>query len=285
MLRPLLLVVGVSRAVGFGIDTDPQVTEPEVTSIKVLVFDEEQAPVAPWPESFYSGLPQVDILYNLSFFPPGVIVGVEAVPSHPFAGRRLWKEIKWEGTAQLRFPDSSGAAAALEAVFKEVTAMKIFSPVYANPTIVSMPDGKTTIELDMEVAITTTLHDPIRTTSLEYITSLDHITGDSFTVTISAAKENIIDGYYRFIGKTSGSSLSLNYVKVQTLVGEALRAAVGLETYKISNLDSVSASMHLLVKYAIPSHTLPADGLCLPNECTRVPVSRLRRRTLVEMNA
>ena len=179
--------------------------------------------------------------------PSGVLVS-QGVPDDPFAGQKGWDEMVFVEKREIGLEDEEAAARGLDACHDQVRAMKIFNPNTENPTVVSLPEGKAAIELDMLVAISVFLN-------VRYVTSLEHVAvheytpGSSFVVLIVGDRENVIDGYYRIRVSRASAKVTVDYAKVQSMTSGLMRLMVGKDTYMEQNQVSANWTADLLASY------------------------------------
>eukprot|EP00466_Bigelowiella_natans_P011911 jgi/Bigna1/81283/fgenesh1_pg.79_\ len=162
--------------------------------------------------------------------PTGVQVST-SWPKDPFKGQVGWDEKVFRGKTIIGMSDEKSAKIGFERFVKRVRLMEIFcsSKVY-------FPEGKSEIELDMQLAFAVPI-DGYIWTSLERfqpatltctIIIPHHVVIQKINeVCISAELENIVDGYYRIVGVREGKTVTITFDKIQTLNGRAIRALSG----------------------------------------------------------
>lgn len=161
--------------------------------------------------------------------------------------------MKFAASRTLVLADEAAAAQGLDACFQELLHARFFRAVKGGEygpdgTVVSFPSGKDKLELDMMIAFSVWFS--VRyVTSLERVAVLDHEPGNSFTMCITACRENIIDGYYRVNAKRTGTKVLIDWTKVQSLNGALMRMIIGKKNYKATNEESANATADLLAGY------------------------------------
>ncbi len=179
--------------------------------------------------------------------PAGTLV-TTGIPSDPFAGQIGWDEEKFADRVTVSLRDEDAARSGFDRCIGKVLQMHIFDPRADKPTVVSLPGGKSVIELDMLVAISVYL-DIRYVTSLERVSVLEHSPGESFICCLSGCQENVIDGYYRIKIQRLFNDIIIDYAKVQSLTSGLMRLIVGRDKYRSRNHASAKKTTALLASY------------------------------------
>ncbi len=164
-----------------------------------------------------------------------------------------WEEMIFTASRTVTLDDEASAAQGLDACFHELLYARSFRPTKGGEfgpdgTVVSFSKGKDKLELDMIIAFTVWFS--VRyVTSLERVAVLDHEPGSSFKICITACQENIIDGYYRVSCRRTGTTVALDWSKVQSLNGALMGMLSGKDKYKAVNEESANGTADLLAEY------------------------------------
>jgi len=171
------------------------------------------------------------------------------IPKKPFAGQGSWEESIFGSKASVSFSSENEAKDGMNRLIEKLKVCDIFTKAHGDKsTVVTLPPGKEQLERDMCIAITTWLGGVKWFTSLERVCGMEFIDGEKAYLCIAASQENVIDGYYRIDCSRNGTSVDIDYAKVQSPNG-FLGNLAGKDGYEDTNKRSAENTVKLFESF------------------------------------